>query len=213
MELEELKSLINHKLATEHTDRSAADIAGLLERKTTSVVDKLKRSLWIEIYCCIFAIVLFGYFAIKGEYASLRLYFGLFTLVTMGFLGIVSRLLQRTRQLSASALPVKTNLQTIVHIIEQFSRRYFQFSMAMIPICFLFALVLGYGEHEHVDYPALNKLVRFYREAGWRLISTVLVYIIVLSVGIYYFTKWYLYKLYGRYTEQLKTCIRELGED
>ncbi|HPH24581.1 MAG TPA: hypothetical protein PLW32_11900, partial [Chitinophagaceae bacterium] len=37
-----------------------------------------------------------------------------------------------------------------------------------------------------------------------------IVYLIVLSVGIYYFTKWYIKKLYGLYLDQLQSCINDL---
>jgi hypothetical protein len=33
-----------------------------------------------------------------------------------------------------------------------------------------------------------------------------------LTVGIYYFTKWYLKKLYGNYVNELKIYINELKE-
>ena len=68
MELDELKSLLNQKLTTAHSGRSTDDIAHLLTRKTSSVIDKLKRSLWIEIISCIVIILGFGYIGIAGSY-------------------------------------------------------------------------------------------------------------------------------------------------
>lgn len=212
MELDELKSLINQKLTTEHSGRSVTDIAQLLTRKTGSVIGKLKRSLQLEIVCCIGTILLFAYISIQGNFISLRIYFSVFTLLSMVFLGILLHLSGRIRKLSATTLPVKSNLQTIVNIIQEFSKRYFQFTMALLPVCFVFAFILGYTEHERPDIPLLDKTIAGKLNTGWKIIGFVAVYLLGLSTGIYFFTKWYLHKLYGRFVLQLKECIAELEE-
>jgi hypothetical protein len=38
------------------------------------------------------------------------------------------------------------------------------------------------------------------------------VYTAVFTGVMYFFAKWYLHKLYGKYVAQLKACIRELEE-
>jgi len=211
MELDELKSLINHKLATDHTGRSAEDIAVLLTKKTSSVIDKLKRNLWIEIICCIVVIAGFAYLGIAGSNHSFRLYFSVFAVLSVVFLGILVYLMRRTNQLSATALPVKSNLQTLVTLIEEFSKRYFQFTMALIPVCFVFAFILGYNEPEHI--PTVDSFAKKHFSTPWQIIAFAIGYMVLLTVGIYYFTKWYIRKLYGRIVDQLKDCIRELGEN
>ncbi len=211
MELDELKSLINHKLSTDHNGRSANDLAEILTRKTGSITDKIKKSLWMEIIFCIIFILLFGYIGIASKFQSLRIYFSFFGVVSIIFLVFVIYLLKRTQQLTSTPLPVKNNLQTIVNIIEEFMKRYFQFTMALIPICFTFAFILGYTEKEKVDF--LDDVSISVFSAKWQIITFMIVYLGLLSVGIYYFTKWYLRKLYGRYTEQLKECILELREN
>jgi hypothetical protein len=75
---------------------------------------------------------------------------------------------------------------------------------------FCFFAVLGVGE----KYP-INGADRFalkHFTAQWKLITFLLVYVLVLGVGVFYFTKWYLKKQFGRYVAQLKECIRELGD-
>ena len=211
MELDELKSLINQKLSTDHTGRSAADIEALLTKKTVFVIDKLKRSLRIEIICCIVVIAGFTYLGVAGPYHSFHLYFSVFVVLSVVFLGIIIYLLRRTNQLSATALPVKSNLQTIVTLIEEFTKRYFQFTMALIPVCFVFAFILGYTDPDHI--PTVDSFAQKYFSAVWQIILFAMGYMALLTVGIYYFTKWYLRKMYGRIADQLKECIKELGEE
>lgn len=210
MELDELKSLINQKLTTAHAGRSGDDIAQMLTRKTVSVIDKLKRSLWIEIICCTGAILLFAYFGFAGGNHANHIYFSVFAVATAIFLAIVVYLLKRTQQLSATALPVKSNLQTIVTIIEAFMKRYFQFTMGLIPACFVFAILLIY--YEHGSIPDASTIFNTYFKSNWQMVLFLTVYLTILTVGIYYFTRWYLRRLYGRYVEQLKQCILELEE-
>ena len=211
MELDELKNQIRNKLATDHTGRSDADIASLLNRRTVSVIDKLKRSLWFEIFTCILVILFFAGFGIFSKWNSLRIYFSVFALLAIAFLVIIIYLLRRINELGGTTLPVKSNLQTIVKIIEDFTRRYFQFTMALIPVCFVFAAVLGYSDRQPV--PQIDHFLDNHHSIGLGMILTiVLIYVLIFSVIVYYFTKWYLKKLYYNYLTQLRACIDELQE-
>ena len=211
MELDELKNQIRNKLATDHAGRSDADISSLLNRRTVSVIDKLKRSLWFEIFTCILVILFFAGFGIFSKWNSLRIYFSVFALLAIAFLVIIIYLLRRINELGGTTLPVKSNLQTIVKIIEDFTRRYFQFTMALIPVCFVFAAVLGYSDRQPV--PQIDHFLDNHHSLGLGMILTiVLIYVLIFSVIVYYFTKWYLKKLYYNYLTQLRACIDELQE-
>ncbi|MDE3251294.1 MAG: hypothetical protein KGO92_00720 [Bacteroidota bacterium] len=212
MDLDELKYQLNYRLATDHADRSATDIASLLSKKTNSLIGKLKKSLWIEIGFCVLIMLLFLLIGFSSPYQSLQIYFSVFAVVALLFLIILVYLLRRTSQISSNIqMPVKTNLKTIVSIIEEFMKRYFQFTMALIPICFIFSFLLGYNEPRQI--PELDKIVLPIFSARWQVLLFAFLYMGLLTVGVYYFTKWYLRKLYGNYIEQLKQCIRELGDE
>lgn len=58
MELDELKYQLKNKLSGAH-DKSADDLVRMLRIKTTSLIDKLKRSLYIEVVCAIVFTLLF----------------------------------------------------------------------------------------------------------------------------------------------------------
>lgn len=211
MELDEMKSQISRKLATDHTGRSDADIASLLNKPTQSIIGKLKRSLLIEIWGGILAFVVFGYISFISSYLSIRIYFGTFTVLTALFVFLVIHLHKRIKQLSSTTLPVKSNLEQIVGIIEEFSRRYFQFTMALIPVSFVFSLELGL--HEKKSMPELDQLSQSIFTYPWERILTGIVFMGLLSAFAYFFTKWYLKKLYGKCIHQLKAYIMELSSD
>ncbi|MBV9988143.1 MAG: hypothetical protein JO301_10710 [Chitinophagaceae bacterium] len=210
MDLDELKHQLRNKLATDHAGMSDADIAALLTKKTDSVIGRIKRNLRIEIICSIAVILGFGAVGIFSGYSSLRIYFSVFAVVCIFFLILLIYLLRRTTRLSSTALPVRGNLQTIVHIIEEFTKRYFQFTMALVPICFVFSLWLGLSEKQQ-DAGGNGFDFRHYI-VRWQAVSLLVAYMAALGVGVYFFTKWYLKKQFGRYVGLLKECIKELGE-
>ena len=211
MELDELKYQLKHKLATDHAGRSEADIVTLLSKKTNSVIAKLMNSLWYEIISCIVIILAFLLIVLLIKNDSIRIYFSVFILLSTAFLLLLIYLLKKTKILGGTTLPVKSNLQTLVYIIEEFIKRYFQFSMALLPVCFLFALFLGY--HDKEPMPHIDSFVKNHFSSFWKLAVFVGLYFIILATGVYYFTKWYLKKLYGNYLSQLKECIKELAEE
>jgi hypothetical protein len=208
MELDELKSQLKNKLASDHAGRSDTDIAVLLGRKTNSVIGKLKRSLLKEILLSIIVVIVFTCIGIFSSQSFLRIYFSVFAVVCGMLILPLVYIFRRTTRLSSTALPVKSNLQTIVAIMEELIKRYFQFTMALIPICFVFSLLLVSN-----DVTVTPGIAKGYFSISWRVLTIATLYAALLFVGTYYFTKWYLRKMYGKYVAQLKECISELSEE
>ncbi len=208
MELDEIKDLLNQKLETDHLHRSEADIANLLTKKANSVLVKIQKSLWFEIISAIVITIAFALIAFISKYQSIQIYFSVFTLVFIPFTIVFIFLLKKTSSIDNN-LPVKSNLQSIVNILEEFMKRYFQFTMALIPICLVFSFALGYTEKEPIHF--MDNLISTYKPSVlWILVFTA-VYVVGLIVGVYYFTKWYLRKMYGKYVDELKKYIDELN--
>jgi hypothetical protein len=210
MELDEFKDILNQQLATDHLYRSEADIAALLRKKAHSIIVKIKKSLWFEIFSCIVIMLLFGYLGLSSKYSSMNIYFSAFTIVFVPFTIILFYLLKKINRLNTNSLSVKNNLQSIVSILEEFMKRYFQFTMVLIPICFVFAFFLGYTEKQPIE--PIDQLILKYKPSYSFITIFTFVYMTSLTVGIYYFTKWYLKKLYGNYVNELKIYINELKE-
>ena len=211
MELDELKILLKEQPVKMHVVKSPDDIALLMVSKTISITAKLMRSLKIEIVACIvFAIPCFAV-AIFGAYPSLRIYFGIFGFICLLFLPVLFILHKKTAQFSGSALPVKSNLQQLINLLNEYVKRYFQVTMALIPASLLLSFLLGYND-ESLNESSLNSpLFLNFIGNGWKLVIVV-AYLIGFGFGMYYVTKWYLKKLYGKYIDQLQQLIKELEE-
>ena len=208
MELDDLKTSLNQKLETEHLYLSENDIAAMLTKKANSALGKIRKSLWFEIYSCIVFLIGFGYIAISSRYTSMNIYFGSFTLLCIPFTVLLAYLLKKTDNVAEGTQSIKDNLQSIITILDEFIKRYFQFTMALIPICFVFAFYLGVNEKEAI--PELDNLIDKKSLSKNVVIAILVVYLFGSGLGMYYFTKWYLKKLYGNYVAELKVYINEL---
>jgi ABC-type branched-subunit amino acid transport system permease subunit len=212
MELDELKKHLKQKVDDAAEIKSTADIALLLTRKTSSILSKLKKSLLFEIVSCIVILAGFGYVAFFSKYPSMRIYFSVFSILTIAFGLLLIYLYNKVTKLSGSSMPIKTNLQAIHAILKEFTKRYFQFTMLLIPICLIFSAYLGYQDGKNgINIEEFNKLSSILNTWG-KLITFMIIYLLALTVGIYYFTRWYLKKLYGKYLDELFICIKELEE-
>jgi hypothetical protein len=211
MDLDQFKHQLNEKLSTDHQGRSGEDITQMLSKKTFSVIEKLKKSILYEILFGFLGTLLFAVLAFSTKYYSVRTYFGVAAVFIFVFLFLLIYLLKKTSELNKVSQPVISNLNNYVVLIEEYMKRYFQFTMAMVPICLFFAGWLGY--HEKTPIPELDQLI-VKGHLGIKLILAIsFVYLIAFSVGMYYFTKWYLHKIYGKYVLELKDCIKDLQEN
>lgn len=199
MNLDELKIQLNEEASNDA--RSTQHLSNILRRNPSSVVNGILKSLRMEIAFSVFFMLACIYVAFTNAYWSLRMYFGIFIFAGAAFTIILSYLFIRTKKADSSFLPVKQNLNTIVNIIETYCKYYFRFSIALMPICIFLALVLGFSDEG-----------RSYGKFDMKSTIAFAIFILALCTGVYYFNKWWLHKLYGRYVQQLKTYLKELEE-
>jgi hypothetical protein len=211
MELDELKSQLKHKLATEHAGRSDEDIAQLLQKRTLSTVGKLKRSLLFEIKLGVPSVALFICIGLFSGNPVLRIYFLTFAAVIAVTTAILIHLYKKTIRLSEGMLPVKENLQVIVKVIDEFVKRCFQMAVWMVPVAVIFMVSLQYY-YDSTSILTGGGGKNIYLTTPIRLGIAGAVFTAAVMAFTYYFAKWYLHKMYGKYSDQLKGCIAELEE-
>lgn len=198
MNLDELKIQLNEE--AENKVRKQTNFADLLKRATHSPVNSIRKNLRTEIIISILFTAMCLYVSLANSYWSMRMYFGIFAFVGVGFIIVLSYLLRRTKQLQSQSLNMKENLKEIVNIIETYVRNYFRFSIALMPISIGLALYLSLSDQNRT----------YDRITDMGFIIPFGVFVVGLCVAIYFFNKWFLRKLYGQYTEKLKKNIREL---
>lgn len=200
MELDELKGKLNQRMSVSQ-QHSAGEISAMLQQQATSVLQKIKRSLWIEFALSIlFTIGCCMAIAFIEEWAYLMFLTGaaIIGLIVSCILGF---LVWKTDQLKSSTLSVRKNLEEIISIIHRYVWLYLRLGIGLIPLCFALALWLSY-------YPKDGVVKPFYKDNFVYL----LIGMSIFSYLSFRFTKWYLKKLYGNYLEQLEMLLSELKE-
>lgn len=209
MELDELKSLVQSKMERVQQPKSTTDFALLLNKKTNSVTEKIKRNLFFEILITAAFVVVFAIVAYLSTLTSMRVYFSIFAVICLLFLPVLFVLRSKINKLTNSVMPVKSNIETLINIVQEYTKVYFRLTMALIPISLILAVSLGY-----LDYNSGDQQSGFFLDIlnSPSKLTIVVLYLLVFSVAMYYFTRWHLKRLYGNYVLQLQNVVRELSE-
>lgn len=198
MELDEFKRTYQMFGNSFHR-KSNEELQKILHNQVDTVLEKIKRSLMLEI---IFAL-LFSVFAAYTTVTFHGTYIKLLTLLILGFsllfTGYLIFLFQKIKSYYALSHSVKDNLKQLIVIINRFINLYFQITMAFIPVMFILISVTVIADEDNA------------------LISLTLPNIVIYSAAslawcmlMYFFTRWYVQSLYGKHLQHLRNHLSEL---
>lgn len=211
MNLDDFKIQLQESIAANVPSKSIQDLKQAVHSKANHVVYKLIRSLNFELYFSIFFVGVFGAIVLISKDDMLRIYFGSFLVLLVAFIVLIYFLKQKTIKLSTNSLSVKQNLNELHTLLTEFKKRYMQFTMGLMPVAMIFSFYLGF---EFQDTNTNNHIYGSFStvKSPTKLYVFIALYYLVLTVGLYFFTKWYLKKLYGRHLQELRELIDELEE-
>jgi MFS family permease len=201
MELDELKKELNLKLAGGQPQRSAGDIGALLKARTVSVLQQVRKSILFEMIISVAFAISCVYVIIFSDSWQYHLLFSILGVIAAGFIAVLYFLLKKTNS-TINASTIKENLEQLVIIIEEYTKRYVQLVLFFLPVCFALGVWLSYNDPENVLKPLTLQTIVLLCGA-----------MILLGMMVYVFTKWYMQRLYGKYIEQLKASLREFEEE
>ena len=207
MELEELKNYLNRQLEEQSPLQSSEEISAILRNKSIGIVDRIRRSLWIEFVISLLAVIAVLYAKYLGGNYVMQIYFNIFLGITLMFLPIFIWLISSTYQLSPELSSVKTNLTRLHLLISRFTRFYFIFSMAIfLPVIF-YSLIAAVYERSN---QSLMESLQFYMQLPAFPLLLIGLYILGFGIFLYFFARWYIRLLYGKYLDKLKDLLTEL---
>jgi hypothetical protein len=202
MELDEFKTVLQSDKPEERIHLSADELQRYIHTKTTSITGKIKRSILFESAVGVLFIVIavWAWFSYPGMYVRP------FSLLAAGlccFFFIYLVALYRKMNVYANTSPaVKENLQQVIDILQQFIKLYFQLAILILLIAFIFGLITGY-----LRVTGDTAIKKFnWTKAIWIYLG----WFFIWSLITYYFSKWYIKRLYGNYLEQLKEQLKDL---
>jgi hypothetical protein len=156
MNLEELKIQMDQQ-AEKQSARRAVHFAGIIDgNRSVSVVNKIKKSLLFEIIVSILLTITCAVLSFTIDAISFRLYFAITAIVAAIFSMVLFYQYQKVNKTEQASLPLKQNLQSIISIISAYQKRYFQFSIALMPVTVSLAIGLAYIDNS-AQFASLEK--------------------------------------------------------
>lgn len=211
MELDDIKQLLKHQLDEPATSKTDAALSDILKQSSKSIAGKLKRSIYFEIVVCVCIAICFGIVALTTSHWSFSIYFGFFSMLFMGFILILIYLHKKIKDFTTADYAVRQNLEKLYLLLVEFTKRYFQFSMLLLPVCFISSISLTYADKTMGG--AGSGIIEGILQTPIKVWIFIICYFLILSVVMYFFAKWYIKKLYGNYIKELSNLLEELQSD
>lgn len=211
MELDELKYRLNSKLSGEG-NKTIEDLSGMLYKRRGSLVYKLTKNLYIEMGFAMLFGAIFIYLANQSKLFTLQTSFSIVAIVCFVFAIAIGLLIKQVSLLSNKAHPLKTSLESLIKILRLFVKRYFQFIVLLVPVCFFLSYWIGYNEPVRPHYvQSYNNFNPFLKDTTDYFLFVV--YAIMIITGVFFFARWYLKKLYVNYINELRSQLKDLKEN
>ena len=203
MELDELKDIWK-KNDGGFKPKDEAELATMLKGTSRSIVDKLKRSVWIELSFTLVAGIILMVYAFTIESGTLKWlsvsFIALFVAYTIYY---IKKLILLKRFISGDE-NVKTNLEKLVANLSAYLRFYKRSYSVLYPFYFALAL-LFIGIERGLD-EFLNSLARP------KTIALLLGLAALFFFCSTWLANWLLKKLYGNHLEKLKALLKDLAD-
>lgn len=209
-ELDDLKNIwkenINSNIDKQKMEQQK--IRELLSRKSTNIIDKLRKNLLFEIYIFFACLILIGcvpfYFKSK-EVTWLCVI--VFVVIFIPYLIYYIKKYQELKKFFSYHQDIKSSLELLIYQLEKYLNLYFWGSLLLTPISgFLSGFAILY------EMKALGFLV-YFNVFSSATISIILSFALLLTLLSYPIMKWYIRKLYGQHLEKLKDGLKELNAE
>ena len=209
VELENLKDIWKQQIqpTIDKQNIEKQEIERLLKGRSTSILEKLKRNLLLEI--AMFMVCLLLVAAVPFYFKSTPVTILFIAALVFIFIPYLVYYIKKYNELNTFSIfhnNIKTSLQSLIIQLEKFLKIYFYGSLILAPFSvFISALACLY------EMKALGYLL-YFDEFSKPTLSIILSFAIVFTLLSYPILKWYLHKLYGQHIETLKEYLKELEE-
>lgn len=209
IELDDLRHIwkdkIDSNIDNQHMEQEK--IRALLNRKSTNIIDKLRKNLLLEIAMFCFCLLLIACVPVYFKSKEVTLLCVIvITVIFIPYLIYYLKKYREFRQFFSYNQNIKSSLKALIAQLEKYLKIYFWGSLLLTPISgFLSGFAILY------EMKALGFLLYFDVFSSATL-SMILSFALLLTLISYPIMKWYIRKLYGQHLEKLKDCLKELEE-
>lgn len=203
MELDDLKDIWK-KSGPEFRAKDKAELAFMLRGSSTSVVEKLKRSVWFELIFTFVASFLLIIYAISLPSGALKWTSISILAVLVAYTFYYVKKLSLLNRFKPGDENLKTHIDGLIASLTSFLKFYKRSYNILYPVYFVLALVFGAIEQGATRF--IDSLAK----------PIFIFYLTMLALMFYFlstwFTNWYLKKLYGNHLDKLKSLAHELED-
>lgn len=200
-ELEDLKQIWkSHEQGYE--PKKESEIALMLQGKSHSIINKLKRNVWVELIFTIASSIALGVYTITLEAGAIMWTIISMLLLFAAFLFYYVKKLLLLQRFDDSAENIKTNLRHLYERLTLYIIFYKRSYAVLFPVYFCLGILFGVierGMDNFIDHVSQPKTI---------IILLVLAAAFFLCTGL--ITNFYLKKLYGNHLAKLKELLDEL---
>jgi hypothetical protein len=200
MELDDLKAIWKNNEGFQ--PKNETEIAAMLKGSSKSIVNKLKRNVWVEIIFTLVAGLALLVYALTLENGSLKWTSISILVLFVGYSFYYTKKLLLLARFDPGKGNLKVNLNELITSLTGYLKFYKRSYTILYPVYFCLGLLFAAMER------GTQEFLRIISKAD------VLVYLIASASLFFIFsswlTNWYLKKLYGNHLEKLKTLLLDI---
>lgn len=200
MELDDLKAIWKNNEGFQR--KNETELAAMLKGSSKSIVDKLKRNVWVETLFTLFASIAFLIYALTLENGSLKWTFISIPVLFVGYSFYYVKKLLLLARFNPSKGNLKDNLEDLTNSLTSYLNFYRHSYTILYPVYFLLGLLFAAMERGTDQF--------------LKIVSKPYVLALLLASASIFFifsrwlTNWYLKKLYGNHLEKLRLLLHDL---
>jgi Flp pilus assembly protein TadB len=218
MELDSLKDIWKNLDEKDLRPGSDVPIMSMLQKRSRSPLAKMKRNLYWEMAALVVCYSLAIWYYITGwqgrywEVALLLFLVGVFALF------YYLRKNKLLNEMQCVACEVKSNLQRQLVTLEKYVNFYFVSSILITPTAYFVAGLIvffktptGLGKIDFRNAPDAQIDVSNQLPDHQFLVTFISIGVI-LTIGVYFFSRWAINRLYGQHIKKLKELVQQMEE-
>lgn len=211
MELDNLKQQMNRQLEDDNTWQPTEDIKDIIRKKSTSIIQKIRRSLWMETVMGFFVnIPLALYFGNRyPQLLQLKLVWFVFFLI-IATLPILGYLIVQTYWFEKQSSSIRENLSRIHQLITRYCQVNLLLTLLAVPLGYFLGLYLAF-DSKNVSH--IVGIVDYLSGLSNVEKSIYLGVFIFFELLFYFLMRRYLHFFYSKYLIGIKEMITELERE
>lgn len=219
MELDSLKDIWKELGDKETPQGNDAQILSMLQKRSQSPIAKMKRNLYWELAALVvcYSLAIWYYFtAWQGRYWEVALLLFIVGMYAMFYYIRKNKLLN---EMQCVACEVRSNLKKQLATLEKYVQFYFVSSVVLTPIAFFVAGLIVFfkspgniADPTSTGSPLADAVPVFTHVTNHRFFIAFIVIGVMVTIGVYFLSRWAINRLYGQHIEKLKDLVRQMDE-